>query len=121
MLDPIVEVAAQTLAAQLKATPAIAAFDQARADLDANEQARSMMEELQQLQDTLLQKQQMGTLTQGEIDGYRRLQRKVQDNAIIGAYLLAQGEAQAFLPQINAEISQALGFDFSRLATAVGS
>ena len=121
MLDPVVEVAAQTLAAQLKALPAIAAFDQAQAELDANEQARTLMSELQELQQDLLQKQQTGTLTQEEIDEYRRLQREVQDNAVIGAYLETQRQAQAFLPQINAEISQALGFDFSRLATAAGS
>ena len=120
MLDPIVEVAAQTLAEQLKATPAIAAFDQAQAELDANEQASNLMSELQQLQQDLLQKQQMGTLKQEEIDGYRRLQRQVQDNPIAQAYFLAQRQAQAFLPEVNAEISQMLGFDFSRLAAAAG-
>lgn len=120
MLNPAVEAAARTLAAKLKATPAIAAFGQAQAQLDANERARSMMVELQQVQQNLLQKQQTGALTQEEIDGYRRLQWAVQDNGIIQAYFEAQRQAQAFLPQVNVEISQMLGFDFSRLATAVG-
>ena len=121
MLDPTVEAAARTLAAQLRASPAIAAFWQARAQVDANEQARGMMGELQQLQQELLQKQQAGTLRQEEIDGYRRLQREVQSNAIILAYFETQRQAQAFLPEVNLEISQVLGFDFSHLATAVGS
>jgi cell fate (sporulation/competence/biofilm development) regulator YlbF (YheA/YmcA/DUF963 family) len=120
VLDRTVETAARTLAAKLKATPAIAAFEQAQVELEADEPARSMMAELQQLQDTLLQKQQMGTLTQGEIDAYRGLQRKVQDNPIIQAYFEAQRQAQAFLPQVNMEISQMLGFDFNRLAGAAG-
>ena len=120
MLDPAVDSTARALAAKLRASPAIAAFWQAQAQLDANKRARSMMVELQQVQQNLLQKQQTGALTQGEIDGYRRLQREVQNNAIILAYFEAQRQAQAFLPRVNVEISQVLGFDFSRLATAVG-
>ena len=86
--------------------------------LDADEQARGMMDELQRLQQDLLQKQQLGTLTQKEIDGYRGLQRQVQSNTLILAYFEAQHHAQALLPGVNLEISQVLGFDFSRLATA---
>ena len=119
MLDPAVETAARTLAAKLTATPALAALARAQAGLDANEQAESLLAQLQQLQQDLLPKQQAGTLTQEEIDGYRRKQWEVQDNAIILAYSEAQRQAQASLPQVNTEISQALGYDFSRLATAV--
>jgi len=115
-----VEAAARALAARLKATPAIAAFGQAQTQLDGNERARSMMVELQQAQQNLLQKQQEGILTQTEIDGYRRLQREVQRDATIQSYFDAQRQAQAFLPEVNVEISQMLGFDFSRLAAAVG-
>jgi cell fate (sporulation/competence/biofilm development) regulator YlbF (YheA/YmcA/DUF963 family) len=117
MLDPKVEAAARALATKLKASPAIAAFWQAKAHFETNEQAQSLMTELQEHQQALLQKQQMGTLTQKDIEPLRRLQSEARDNPIIMAYLRAQQEAQAVLPEVNTELSKLLGYDFARLAS----
>ena len=120
MLDPAVEAATGALATKLRASPAIAAFWQAKAQLDTNEQARSLMANLQQRQQALLQKQQTGTPTQADIDALRRLQAEARNNPVIMGYLQAQQQAQAFLPEVNMEISQLLGFDFGRMAAAAG-
>lgn len=120
MLDPAVEAAARALAVKLRASPAIAAFWQTKAQLDASEQARSLMADLQQRQQALLQQQQTGALTQADIDALRRLQSEARNNPVIMGYLQAQQQAQAFLPEVNMEISQLLGFDFGRSAAVAG-
>jgi len=120
-LDPTVEAAAQEFALRLRASPPIVAFWQAKAWLEADGEAQGLLAELQQRQQSMMFKQQNGRgITQEEIDTLRRLQREAQRNVVIVAYVQAQQQAQAFLPQVNMEISQLLGFDFGGLAGAGG-
>lgn len=122
MLDPTVKAAAREFALKLRASPPIATFWQAKARLDADEEAQGLLTELQKRQQALVLKQQNGSgITQEEIDALRRLQREAQRNPVIMAYVQAQQVAQAFLPAVNMEISQLLGFDFGGLAGAGGS
>lgn len=122
MLNPTVEAAAREFALKLRASPPIAAFRQAKERLEADEEAQRLLAELQQRQQALMLKQQNGSgITQEEIDALRRLQWEAQHNPVIMAYVQAQQQAQAFLPDVNMEISQLLGFDFGGLAGAGGS
>ena len=121
MLDPSLETATREFAQKLRASAPIAAFWQAKGRLEADEKAQRLLVELQQRQQALMLKQQDGSgITQQEIDALRRLQREAQRNVVIMAYAQAQQQAQAFLPEVNMEISQLLGFDFGRLAGAGG-
>jgi len=118
-LDPSVERAAREFALKLRASPPIAAFWQAKARLEADEEAQHLLAELQQRQQALMLKQQIGSgITQAEIDALRRLQWEAQSNPVIMDYVKAQQQALAFVPQVNMEISQLLGFDFGGLAGA---
>ena len=120
-MNPTVERAAREFAHTLRASPHIAAFWEAKVRLDAEEEAQDLLVELQQRQQTLMFKQQNGSgITQEEIDALRRLQGEAQRNATIVAYVQAQQQAQAFLPEVNMQISQLLGFDFGALASAGG-
>lgn len=119
VLDATVRAAAQALAQKLRESQPIDAFWQARARLEADDQARGLLAELQERQQTLALKQQAGgQITQEEIDALRRLQGDAQSNPIVGAYLEALQQAQAFLPEVNLTISELLGFDFGGLAGA---
>jgi cell fate (sporulation/competence/biofilm development) regulator YlbF (YheA/YmcA/DUF963 family) len=121
MLDPVVEAAAREFALKLRASPPIATFWQAKARLEADKEAQRLLAELQERQQALMLKQQDGSsITQEEIDALRRLQWEAQRNPVIMAYVQAQRYAQAFLPEVNMEISQLLGFDFGGLAGAGG-
>ncbi len=120
MLNPMVEVAARDFALKLRASAPIAAFWQAKAQLDADAEAQNLLAELRERQQDLMLKQQSGGAAQDEIDALRSLQGKVRSNDVIMAYLQAQQQAQAFLPQVNREISELLGFDFGALARAGG-
>jgi len=122
VLNPTVEAAAREFALKLRASPPIVAFWQTKERLEADEEAQRLLAELQQRQQALMLKQQNGSgITQEEIDALRRLQQAAQHNPVIMAYVQAQQQAQAFLPDVNMEISQLLGFDFGGLAGAGGS
>lgn len=121
MLDPRVERAAQEFALKLRASSPIAAFWQAKEQLEADEGAKRLLAELQDRQQRLLFKQQNGgNITQEEIDALRQLQGEAQRNPVIMGYVQAQQQAQALVSQVNMEISQLLGFDFGGLAGARG-
>ena len=118
-MDAAVEAAAREFALKLRASPPIAAFWQAKARLEVDQEAQRLLAELQERQQALMLKQQNGSsITQEEIDALRRLQWEAQSNPVIIAYVQAQQQAQAFLPDVNMEISQLLGFDFGGLAGA---
>lgn len=118
MLNPTVEAVARDFALKLRASEPIAAFWQAKARLEADEEARNLLADLRERQQALMLKQQNSNITQGEIDALRSLQGEVQRNPVIMAYVQAQQQAQAFVPRVNLEISQLLGFDFGALAGA---
>lgn len=121
MLDTTIEAVAREFAMKLRASSPVAAFWQAQARLEADEEAQRLLAELQQRQQALMLKQRNnGSIIQEEIDALRRLQREAQSNPVIMAYVQAQQQAQAFLPAVSMEISQLLGFDFGGLAGAGG-
>ena len=121
VLNPSIERAAREFALKLRASPPIAAFWEAKARLEADEGAQRLLAELQDQQQRLLFKQQNGgNITQEEINALRRLQWEAQRNPVIMGYVQAQQQALAFVPQVNMEISQLLGFDFGGLAGAGG-
>jgi len=118
-MDPTVVKATQQFAMKLRASLPIAAFWEASGRLEADEGAQLLLAQLQERQQALVQKQQDGgDITQDEIDALRRAQREAQDDPVIMAYVQTQQHALAFLPQVNREISQLLGFDFGALAGA---
>lgn len=121
MLDPTVEEAAREFALKLRQASPIAEFWQAKERMEADKGAQRLLAELQDRQQRLLFKQQNGgNITQEEIDALRRLQWEAQRNPVIMGYVQAQQQALAFVPQVNMEISQLLGFDFGGLAGAGG-
>lgn len=118
-LDANVESAAQEFALKLRQAPPIVEFWRAKERMEADEGAQRLLAELQDQQRRLLLKQQNGgDISQEEIDALRRLQREAQTHPLISAYFRAQQIAQSYLPDVNYEISQILGFDFGALSGA---
>ena len=118
MSDRAILEAARTFASKLRQSEPIAALWQARARLEADEEARLLLSRLSERQRDLALKQRDGGITRAEIDDLRRLQDQAQDDPIIEAYGEALQQAQLFLPAVNAEISELLGLDFAALARA---
>lgn len=116
ILSPRLQESTQSLIDNLLASVAFARYGQARARLDTDQEARSLLEQLTQSQAHLRQKQAQGAVNQADIDELRGLQTKVQHNRIIMDYAQSQQEAVNFLRVINTEISGLLGVNFATFA-----
>lgn len=108
--------ATQSLIDNLLASEAFVRYQNARAPMSADEEARGLMEKLSQSQARVRQMQARGEVNQAEIDALRLLQQRVLRNPVILNYADSQQEAVNFLREINAEISQLLGINFASFA-----
>ncbi len=115
-LRPELKQAAQALGNALKNTPPLRAYAEAAAKMEADAQATALLDELQRVQSDIRIRQSNGGVTQADITRLRKLQYQVQTHPTIAAFIEAQQNATAFLPEVNQEISQLLGIDFASLA-----
>ena len=113
--EEVINATEQLAAAILRVEP-IAAYQQAKARLDADSEARELLERLSKLQADLRTRQARNGITQADMDQLRALQHQVQTNQTIMDYARTQKDAVAYLPAVNIEISQLLGLDFAALA-----
>lgn len=116
ILSPRLQESTQSLIENLLASEAFTRYGQARARLDTDQEARSLLEQLTQSQARLRQKQAQGAVNQADIDELRGLQTKAQHNRVIMDYAQSQQEAVNFLREINTEISELLGVNFATFA-----
>ncbi|RIK35488.1 MAG: hypothetical protein DCC55_30185 [Chloroflexi bacterium] len=112
--------AAEALAASLLEAEPIAAYLRAKACLDSNEEALLLLERLATVQVELRSKQINGLVTQAEIDRWRALDHQARNNQLIVDYVTTQQIAAAYLAEVNQEISQLLGIDFTAFASSAG-
>lgn len=112
--------AATALAEVLVRAEVIRTYHEARARLDTDDEARSLLERLSASQAKVRAQQAEGNIVQTDVDILRTLQREVQLNAVIMMFARAQQEAVDFLPQVNSQISNLLGVDFASLARTGG-
>jgi cell fate (sporulation/competence/biofilm development) regulator YlbF (YheA/YmcA/DUF963 family) len=115
-LRPEVKQAAQNLGNALKNTPLLRAYAEAAAKMEADAQATALLDELQRVQSDIRVRQSQGGVTRADIASLRELQYRVQTHPTISAFLDAQQDAKAFMPEVNQEISQLLGIDFASVA-----
>ena len=108
--------ATESLAETLLHSEPIWDYHQAKARLDTDPQARSLLERLSSTQNEFRVRQSNNNLTQEDIDSLRELQRQVQANELIMRFSETQQDAIACLVEVNKEISQLLGFDFAGMA-----
>ena len=111
--------AAEGLVTSLLEAEPIAAYHRASYRLDIDEEALTILERLNTVQTELRSKQASGLApAQAEIERLRALSQEARSNQIIVDYVTAQQAAAAYLADINIELSQLLGLDFSTFASA---
>ena len=111
-----ISIAVEQLAAVILRAEPISAYQQAKASLDNDPEARGLLERFSKAQSDLRQRQAKNAVTQTDVDQLRAIQRQVQSNRIIMDYAKTQQAAVAYLPAVNQEISMLLGVDFASLA-----
>ena len=119
-LSPELLSATERLAAALRQAQPIAAYHQAENRLTADSQANNLLQQLIVAQNDFRRQQMTGQITSDGMNQIRNLQTQAQNNDLIMAYIEAQQTALAFLPDVNMEISQGIGFDFAALTGAGG-
>lgn len=115
-LPPDVLAAVEALAENLLHAEPLVLYHQAHAQLEADRQARDLLERFAAAQADLRVRQARGTVTQAAVEELRALQIQVQANRVIMNYAATQQMAIAYLPEVNQEISELLGVDFASLA-----
>lgn len=115
-LSPELEQATENLIENLLDSETFLVYQQSQSQLNSDSDARGLLDLMSTLQAALRHKQSANSVTQSDIDELRAIQEQVQANEAIMAYAQSQQNAVAFLREINLEISQVLGLDFSALA-----
>ncbi len=90
-------------------------YKSAQSKLNADKEAMELIRKLTAARKELNQKQHSGTFTQESLNDYSKIQNEVEKNRTINEYSRAQQEAVQFLKNVNVEISQLIGIDFSSL------
>ena len=112
--------AVQNLGNALKSTPLLRAYADAISKMTVDAQATALLDELQRVQADIRVHQSNGGVTQQDTERLRQLQFDVQAHPTIAAFLAADQQAKAYLPQVNQAISDLLGIDFASLGRVSG-
>jgi len=120
-IPPALRATAEALGAALERSEPVAAFREAKARLDADEQARGMLKYLAEADADLRRRQAEGSLTRDDIDRVRGAQQQAWSNPVIAGFAEAQRTAIGYLPEVNGRISELLGWDFAAMAAAPAS
>jgi len=119
-LPPELKQAALQLGSALKDTASLRAYADARVQMNAYAQATGLLDKLQRAQADLRVRQLNGGVTADDIARLRQLQSEVQSHPTIAAFLAADQQAKAYLPQVNQAISDLLSIDFASLGRVQG-
>ncbi len=114
-LAPELKQATQNLGNALKNVPVLRTYADALAKMEADVHATALLDELQRTQADIRTRQSNGGVTAADTARLRQLQADVQAHPTIAAFLAADQQAKAYLPQVNQAISKLIGIDFASL------
>ena len=111
--DEIME-AAKALGEALRDSEECRAVEEALEALSVDEEVNKILSETELIRQSIQESRIRGmTPAQNELDVLKQLDMKSNSNPIIKNHLEAQKKLQVLLEQLNAEISNILGIDFS--------
>jgi cell fate (sporulation/competence/biofilm development) regulator YlbF (YheA/YmcA/DUF963 family) len=90
-------------------------YKNAQTELNADKMAMELIRKLSAARKMLNEQQYAGTFTQASLEEYSKIQKEVEENKTINRYSQTQQAAVQFLKNVNFEISQLIGLDFSSL------
>jgi len=116
MLSTEIHEAAVEFGRALRHAPAVVAYRVAQEALDADPNARALVDELRYVQQSFIEVQQEGGTPAPEaMETLRMVQADVRASEVIMAHLRATSDMKAFLPLAATEVSRALGTDYPKL------
>jgi cell fate (sporulation/competence/biofilm development) regulator YlbF (YheA/YmcA/DUF963 family) len=106
---------ATQLGEELATISVISNYRATQKKLNEDDNAKEILRKLSAARKELGEKQFSGTITQEILDEYSKIQKEVENNQTIREFSLAQQENVQFLREVNLEISNLIGIDFSSL------
>ncbi len=111
--DAAVRAAIQEFAQALADTPQFHAFEEAAVAFNQDRAARQAVRVFQEKQRSLQMMQQLGAITQPELDELKQLQQAMLGYPSVSAYVEAQEDLVQVCQAAAQEISGVLGLDFA--------
>nr|MBC7243788.1 YlbF family regulator [Chloroflexota bacterium] len=121
MLDANLEKTVREFAAWLVQTPPLAELRKAQGQLEADAEAQRLLTEWDRKQQELLQRQRDGqAISMAEITPLRQVQNRIRAHPMVITYSEMRKQAQSYLTDLCAEISEVLRVDWETLSRAIG-
>ncbi len=115
--DSIVHAAIEGFAEALVDTPQFHAFEEAADAFNQDRAARQAVKRYQEKQRSLQMMQQLGAVTQPELDELKTLQQAMLDHPTFSAYRDAQDGVIKLCQAAAKEVSAVIGLDFASACT----
>jgi cell fate (sporulation/competence/biofilm development) regulator YlbF (YheA/YmcA/DUF963 family) len=93
-------------------TPEYRAFEEAKADVEADDEVQAMISEFEQLREEFMFARQAGQATQEDLEEVQTKQEELHSMPPMETYLEAQADLQLRLEDVNRAISDPLAVDF---------
>lgn len=119
-ISPTMLDATQMLVQNLQQSEPFLRYQQADRKMHADQAAMQMLTDLSEAQNKVRGQQYSRTISEGDLRRLRELQEALRSNGAILAYGMAQQEAISLLREVNDEISNLIGVDFSSLTRKSG-
>ena len=113
LIEEDVDSAAKAFAAALAETPEFQAFEDAAVAFRQDRAAQQAVRLFQEKQRSLQMIQQLGLLTQEEMDEMKRLREAMVNHPHVRAYVEAQDELMVVCQAGLRELSEVIGLDFA--------
>lgn len=119
-LPPALLEVASTLIENLTQSEPFLSLQAAEQELQADQEAMQLLTEFSTLQQQIRNQKLFSSNSPREVKRLQELQSAIQANTMINNHAKAQQRAITFLQEINAEISNVLGFDFASITRRSG-
>jgi len=111
-----VEALARELGESIRELPVYERFAEAKAAVEADEEAQAQIREFEQIREEYMMARQTGQATQEDLRTLQAAQEDLHDVPVMADFLEAQGELELRLQALNEEISAPLHVDFGEKA-----
>ncbi|PSQ27454.1 regulator [Halobacteriales archaeon QS_9_68_17] len=114
--DEDLESLGRELGEAIAETPEYQAFEEAKAAVEASDEAQEKIEEFEQVRQEFMLARQTGDASQEDLREVQRKQQELHSVPVMAEYLESQNELDVRLEAINETISEPLAVDFGEEA-----
>jgi len=115
-VDDTVEDIARSLGEAITELPEYQRFREAKADVEADDQAQEKIQEFEEIREDFMLARQTGQATQEDLRELQEAQEELHDIPTMSDFLQAQNDLELRLQELNELVSEPLAVDFGEKA-----